>query len=413
MAGFSSTHVWRSLQQSASSSTPQISTRSHTCSWTTPARRDKFTCCVQQRSWAVCETRQQQSKRGSHGVAPLFGPVGTTQGGFKRGEQPRHWSGRWHRAKEPRLTSASKVDVAPTSEEEHMITSIPMADFRLGGDDEDKQCKEFRQFEEAREYTRTLGLTSQKDWQELSRSGMRPDDIPSNPQRTYRNKGWVSWPDWLGYGKGKQARPRTPSKQFLPFDQAREYARSQGLPSTRKWREWCASGKRPHNIPSDPQSTFRDDGWVSWPDWLGYTEDRSSGNAFLSFENAREHVRLMGLKSHKEWQEWSSSGKRPEYIPSNPQTAYHDEGWLSWPDWLGYGEGRLPRKVPLAREELAPEDETEYRELQLASTKEWHESREWSALYNFIVPLYYTSGTLIYLFYYRTTVISLFYYIIK
>ena len=272
--------------------------------------------------------------------------------------------------------------------------------------------KMFLPFEDAREYARSLGLTCQKDWQELSRSGLRPEDIPSNPQRTYRNKGWVSWPDWLGYGRGKKAKSRTSSKQFLPFSEAREFARSLGLASTRKWREWCTLGQRPHNIPSDPQITYRDDGWVSWPDWLGYTEDRLYGDGFMSFEKSREYVRSLGMTSHKEWQEWSASGERPENIPSNPQTTYYDEGWLSWPDWLGYGEGRLPRSMPSTKEDHQGE-ETEYREYDLAATKDWQESREWCALYNFIVPLYYTSGTLIYLFYYRTTVISLFYYIIK
>eukprot|EP00959_Pyramimonas_sp_CCMP1952_P338085 7080238-Pyramimonas_sp.AAC.1 len=37
-------------------------------------------------------------------------------------------------------------------------------------------------------------------------SGECPHDIPSNPDRTYRDEGWLSWADWLGYGKGKPAR---------------------------------------------------------------------------------------------------------------------------------------------------------------------------------------------------------------
>lgn len=34
-------------------------------------------------------------------------------------------------------------------------------------------------------------------WAEWVASGERPDDIPSEPQRTYSGKGWVSWEDWL------------------------------------------------------------------------------------------------------------------------------------------------------------------------------------------------------------------------
>ena len=28
-----------------------------------------------------------------------------------------------------------------------------------------------------------------------------PDNTPSQPDMKYADKGWVSWPDWLGYGK--------------------------------------------------------------------------------------------------------------------------------------------------------------------------------------------------------------------
>jgi hypothetical protein len=32
-----------------------------------------------------------------------------------------------------------------------------------------------------------------------TKSGEKPVDIPANPNRTYFNKGWAGYPDWLGY----------------------------------------------------------------------------------------------------------------------------------------------------------------------------------------------------------------------
>ena len=46
-------------------------------------------------------------------------------------------------------------------------------------------------------------------------------------------------------------------------------------------------------------------------------------------------VQLLGLKSVKEWKEWSKSGQRPSNIPSNPDQVYRGKGWVSMPDWLG------------------------------------------------------------------------------
>jgi hypothetical protein len=46
--------------------------------------------------------------------------------------------------------------------------------------------------------------------------------VPSAPYIIYANEGWVSWPDWLGYGVGKP-----PVGTFLVFEEAREVVRAQ------------------------------------------------------------------------------------------------------------------------------------------------------------------------------------------
>ena len=61
-------------------------------------------------------------------------------------------------------------------------------------------------------------------------------------------------------------------------------------------------------------------------------------NKYLPFEEAREFVRGLGLKSIIEWKEYSKSGKRPKDIPSSPNTIYRDKGWVGLKDWLGYDD---------------------------------------------------------------------------
>jgi hypothetical protein len=53
----------------------------------------------------------------------------------------------------------------------------------------------------------------------------RPWDVPSHPDVTYADEGWVSWPDWLGYGEGKHKQAR--GKDFLSFEEAREVVRAE------------------------------------------------------------------------------------------------------------------------------------------------------------------------------------------
>lgn len=56
----------------------------------------------------------------------------------------------------------------------------------------------FLSFEDARSYVNNLKLKSQKEWNIYSKLH-RPINIPSNPSNIYKNIGWLSWGNWLGY----------------------------------------------------------------------------------------------------------------------------------------------------------------------------------------------------------------------
>ena len=183
-----------------------------------------------------------------------------------------------------------------------------------------------------------LKLERQEEWKAWSKSGQRPSNIPSDPARTYRDDGWISYPDWLGY-EGRA--PPGKRKDMLPFVVARAIVRKLKLKSEKEWKAWSKSGQRPSNIPSTPHKVYRDDGWISMPDWLGYDEVDGSWNkgktSMLPFSAARMLVRKLKLKGTREWKAWSKSGQRPSNIPSCPQQRYRGGGWISYPDWLGYG----------------------------------------------------------------------------
>jgi superfamily II DNA or RNA helicase len=58
---------------------------------------------------------------------------------------------------------------------------------------------EIRSFDEAKLLAVSLKLSSQTEWQEFCRSGKKPIGIPANPHRSYKDKGWNGWADFLGY----------------------------------------------------------------------------------------------------------------------------------------------------------------------------------------------------------------------
>ncbi len=60
---------------------------------------------------------------------------------------------------------------------------------------------ELRPFRESRAFVRKLSIKSQIEWPKWAKTSDRPRDIPTNPQREYREHGWKDWADWLGKPK--------------------------------------------------------------------------------------------------------------------------------------------------------------------------------------------------------------------
>jgi hypothetical protein len=222
---------------------------------------------------------------------------------------------------------------------------------------------EWLPFEEAREQVRALGLKNMEEWKVYYQSNEKPIGIPTAPNTIYKNKGWISIGDWLGTG-----RIATNYRKHLPFKEARTEVRAKGFNTVAEWHEYSKSSDRNMDIPSNPDKIYKNDGWINWQDWLG-SKNRGGNMAWLPFEEAREHVRALGLSGQKEWIEYCRSSERNIYIPSTPEKVYKNKGWISLGDWLG--NGRIAAKD---REYLPFEEaRAEVKALGLSGQKEWIE----------------------------------------
>ena len=61
-----------------------------------------------------------------------------------------------------------------------------------------KKDQQFLPFKKALLYARSLKLTSEKEWREWRRSGARPANMPSCPEKVYKHQGWQGYRHWLG-----------------------------------------------------------------------------------------------------------------------------------------------------------------------------------------------------------------------
>ena len=154
--------------------------------------------------------------------------------------------------------------------------------------------KIFKSFEQAQQYIQNIGITSQTQYHEMSRNGKRPDDIPSNPNKTYKNKGWISWGHFLGTN-----RIASNKKQFRDFEQTQKYVQQQSIISSTQYNEMKSNGKLPDDIPSNPNQTYKNKGWVNWGHFLGTNRIASNKKQFRDFEQAQKYVQQQSIATRK------------------------------------------------------------------------------------------------------------------
>ena len=112
----------------------------------------------------------------------------------------------------------------------------------LGTDNIYPQDKEFRSFNEVREFAQSLGLKSKTGWDKYCKSGNKPDDVPSSPANNYK-KDFKGWGDFLGTGNIKHG-----DESYLPWHEAKKEYQKLGkqydLKNFSDWEKFAKKNKK-------------------------------------------------------------------------------------------------------------------------------------------------------------------------
>jgi hypothetical protein len=216
------------------------------------------------------------------------------------------------------------------------------------------QLRRYLPLADATRFVRSLGLKSKAEWDSYCKGRFRdkpplPANIPANPYLVYEEEGFTGMGDWLGTGN---IAPK--DRRFRPFVAARRFARSLGFRSRTEWNAYCIGRfpdkpPLPRDIPTNPQLSYRDEGWKGNGDWLGTGNVAPKDRKFRPFRSARAFARSLGLRSYEEWCAYRVGKLRgkpamPDDIPSSPATHYAGKGWKGYPDWLGNGRASPKRR---------------------------------------------------------------------
>ena len=121
------------------------------------------------------------------------------------------------------------------------------------------------------------------------------------------------------------------------YEEAKKYAQSLKLKSTKYWYEKTKLDVIPKDIPKYPNEVYIQK-WTSWGDFLGTgtiasVDIRSNSK---SFEDAKKYVHTLKIKSFADWHSYIKVNKIPDDIPRSPKNVYKKE-WIGWGDFLGTG----------------------------------------------------------------------------
>ncbi len=184
----------------------------------------------------------------------------------------------------------------------------------------------WRPFAEAREYVHSLGLQSKFEYSEWCKTDLRPPDIPTNANSIYKLQGWTDWADWLGTKNKKNV-------DWLPFEEARELVRMQGLPNMKDYRNWRHLSGNNFAVPAKPDDIYQNEGWIDAADWLG-TNNRKNVD-WMTFEEAKKFVQSKNIKSKSDYRKLRRVAENSSLLPSMPERKYKDNGWIDFYDFVG------------------------------------------------------------------------------
>jgi len=207
---------------------------------------------------------------------------------------------------------------------------ISLGDF-LGTGVVASQLIQYRSFREAKKFLRSLNLKSASEWKKYCKSGKKPSDIPSGLVGAYKNnKNWLGMGHFIGYGK-----IASHLIQYRSFREARKFIHKLKFNSLGEWQLYSRSGKRPREIPSDPNRVYKKD-WKNWGDFLGTgTVATHLRYSKISYDNAKKIVNKLKLKNKATYGKIWKRKLKPLGISHNPGRAFKNKGWKGWEDFIG------------------------------------------------------------------------------
>ncbi len=198
------------------------------------------------------------------------------------------------------------------------------------------QTKEFVSYEKGKQFMIKSNIKTRDEWEEFKKNNIIdkrkfwiPDNVPRDPYQAYKKRGeWKHWGDYTGSGRLQ--------KKFVDYYEAKKYCLEKKIVTKDQWVKHIKRNEKPIYIPSRPDATYKNKGWISWGDFFEHFNRFNRHHHYTTFKQAKKFGRSLKLNYAREWMEFCKSGKKPNNIPTNIGQTYKAE-FKGWGEFLGTG----------------------------------------------------------------------------
>jgi len=146
--------------------------------------------------------------------------------------------------------------------------------------------------------------------------------IPSSPNISYKNNGWVDWGTFLNN-----------EVEYYTYSELKKIVNDLNILKCEDyWKIYkTLTNNNGIKAPRDPNSHYFNIGWVNWIDFL------EKSNIYYTYNELKDKIIGQGIKTQKEYNIIyknlvSVDGKK---APANPLVFYGKNKWKSWGKFLG------------------------------------------------------------------------------
>jgi hypothetical protein len=197
----------------------------------------------------------------------------------------------------------------------------------LGNGNLSNKGRIYQTYEECQKFAQKNSITSQIEWEKFGKSGKRPLNVPSHPERVF-SKQWTTWPDFFGVD-----RIANQNRTFKSYKDAKIFAISLNLKGEKEWQKYTQTNKIPKDIPAAPSIFYKKQGtWVSWGDFLGTGTVANQNKEYLPIKEAKIAYKKLfkeyGIVRGSDWPKFAKTHKKlleELHLPADVLVFYSKE----------------------------------------------------------------------------------------